>query len=752
MRPVRRNAAPALGAALALSATLLAASPVQADEEPTEHIVNGGFDDGATGWWGSPSIAPEVTEDGRLCADIPGGTADPWDVIIGQDGVPLRAGESYTFSFTASGTGSRPVRALVQEPVDPWRTELDERAFLTEEASAHAFVFTADEDRDDAQVAFQVGGAAEPWTLCLDDVSLLDGAEPPVYVPDTGPRVRVNQLGYLPEGPKNATVVTDAADPLPWTLADADGAVVADGDTVPRGPDASSGQSVHTVDFGGFTEPGEGYTLTADGETSHPFAVSADLYEDLAADALSFYYPQRSGIGISDAIAPGYGRGAGHVGVAPNQGDTEVPCHPATPCDYTLDVSGGWYDAGDHGKYVVNGGISVHQLMSVHERALHAPTGNPDRAGDSTLRLPERDNGVPDVLDEARWEMEFLMAMQVPEGEPLAGMAHHKVHDAAWTAIPMLPADDPQPRYLHPPSTAATLNLAATAAQCSRVFEPYDAEFAASCLESAETAWAAAAAHPEEYAPPTGEGGGPYDDTDVSDEFYWAAAELYLATGDDGYEDAVTSSGLHADPGVFGPGGFDWRYTAPLGVLQLASVPNDLSDGARDALVEGAGQYLDNIGSHPYGLAYAPEDGVFAWGSNNLVLNNLVVLSTAYDVSGDAAFRDAVLEGMDYVLGRNALNQSYVTGHGTNDAVNQHSRWYAHQLDPSLPAPPPGSLAGGPNSDTATWDPVTEADLAGCAPQFCYIDDIGSYATNELTVNWNSTLAWVSAFAVEQLR
>ncbi|MEE2048301.1 glycoside hydrolase family 9 protein, partial [Nocardiopsis tropica] len=132
--------------------------------------------------------------------------------------------------------------------------------------------------------------------------------------------------------------------------------------------------------------------------------------------------------------------------------------------------------------------------------------------------------------------------------------------------------------------------------------------------------------------------------------------------------------------------------------------------------------------------------------------NNLVVLSTAYDVSGDAAFRDAVLEGMDYVLGRNALNQSYVTGHGTNDAVNQHSRWYAHQLDPSLPAPPPGSLAGGPNSDTATWDPVTEADLAGCAPQFCYIDDIGSYATNELTVNWNSTLAWVSAFAVEQLR
>ena len=302
MRTVRIHAAVALGATAALSATLLAASPVQADEDPTEHIVNGGFGDGSTGWWGSPVIELEVTGDERLCTDIPGGTANPWDVIIGQDGVPLRGGESYTFSFTASGAEARPIRALVQEPVDPWRTELDGRAFLTEEAAAHTFVFTAGADRDDAQVAFQVGGADEAWTLCLDDVSLLDGAEPPVYVPDTGPRVRVNQLGYLPDGPKNATVVTDAADPLPWRLADADGAVVAEGDTAPSGPDATSGQSVHTVDFGGFTEPGEGYTLTADGETSHPFAVSADLYEDLAADALSFYYPQRSGIEVLDGI------------------------------------------------------------------------------------------------------------------------------------------------------------------------------------------------------------------------------------------------------------------------------------------------------------------------------------------------------------------------------------------------------------------------------------------------------------------
>lgn len=750
MNPAHRTRMTALGAAAALGASLLAAPPAQADEEPVEQITNGDFSDGTTGWWASEGLDLAVTDEEVLCVDVPGGTGDPWDQIIGQNDIPLVAGESYAFSFSASGAG-RPARALIQEPVDPWRTQLDERPVLTAETSSHEYVFTASADMDDAQVAFQIGGAAEDWVFCLDDVSLLGGAEPPVYQPDTGPRVRVNQVAYLPHGPKNATVVTDSEDSLPWELSDADGAVVAEGDTVPYGLDSSSGQNVHTVDFGGVTEAGQGYTLTADGETSYPFAISADPYAELATDALEFYYTQRSGIEILDEIAPGYGREAGHVGVAPNQGDTEVTCHHSEPCDYALDVSGGWYDAGDHGKYVVNGGISVHQMMSVYERAHTAPTGNPDRVSDSSLAIPERDNGVPDVLDEARWQMEFLMSMQVPEGEELAGMAHHKVHDERWTGLPLMPADDPQPRYLHPPSTAATLNLAATAAQCSRVFAPYDTEFAAECLTAAETAWEAAVANPEQYAAAGGEGGGPYDDDTLVDEFYWAAAELYLATGAGTYEEAVTSSPMHTED-VFTASGFDWRWTAPLGRLQLAALPNGLPDRdeVRASVVEGAEQYLASVEEHPYGLAYAPDDGVFAWGSNNLVLNNLVVVATAYDLTGESRFRDAVLEGMDYILGRNALNQSYVTGYGTNDAVNQHSRWYANQLDPALPNPPAGTLSGGPNSDTGTWDPVAQANLAGCAPQFCYIDHIDSWATNELTINWNSTLAWVSAFVTDQ--
>ncbi len=435
--------------------------------------------------------------------------------------------------------------------------------------------------------------------------------------------------------------------------------------------------------------------------------------------------------------------------MAPNQGDISVPCQPGV-CDYRLNVSGGWYDAGDHGKYVVNGGISVHQLMSEYERAQLARTGKPNKLADRTLNLPESGNKVPDILDEARWEQEFLLKMQVPAGKPYAGMAHHKVHDDAWTGLPLLPHVDDKRRELHPTSTAATLNLAATAAQAARVFQPYDKVFAARNLAAAQTAWAAAKANPHRYADPAdGNGGGTYDDTDVSDEFYWAAAELYLTTGAKEFKDFILASPHHTAD-IWLERGFDWQHTAQLGRLALATVPNKLPDvkRVRDSVVRGADKYLATLQAHPYGIPYAPSDNTYDWGSNNLILNNAVVLATAFDLTGKDKYRDGVLETMDYLFGRNALNQSYVTGYGEVASHNQHSRWYAHQLNTSLPNPPRGTLSGGPNS--SIQDPVAQQKLRGCAPQFCYLDDIESWSTNELTINWNSPLAWIAAFIADQ--
>lgn len=716
-----------------------------------EQIENGDFGNGSAGWFTYGTGAPS-TRDGRLCASVPGGLANPWDAGIGQNDVPLIAGEPYVFSFEASAQPGATVRANVQLGDSPYTSYLSRDIDLTDDTQRFEYTFTATETTERGQVAFHVGGSADEYTFCLDNVSLLGGEEKLPYTPDTGPRVRVNQVGYLPYGPKNATVVTEATEPLDWQLLDADGTKVASGTTTPRGVDGASGQNVHTVDFTAYTGSGTEFTLAADGETSYPFDISSTVYAQLRSDSLQFFYIQRSGIEIDGPlVGEQYARPAGHLGVAPNRGDTDVPCQPGV-CDYRLDVRGGWYDAGDHGKYVVNGGIATYQLLAAFERTKWAASADENGLGDGTLRVPERDNDVPDVLDEARWELEFLLRMQVPADQPLAGMAHHKIHDRNWTGLPLQPEDDPELRELHPPSTAATLNLAAAAATGARLFAPYDADFAARALQSARVAYAAAKANPEIFADPAdGTGGGAYSDSNVSDEFYWAAAELFLTTGESSYLDDVVASPHHTG-NVFSATGFAWPDTAALGRLDLATVPSSLPaderERIRQSVVDAADAYLDTLDAEPYGLPVPGNRGSYFWGSNSNILNNTVVLATAFDLTADPVYRDGAVQAVDYILGRNALNHSYVTGWGKKSPQNQHSRIFGHQADESLPNPPAGSLAGGANASLD--DPFAANLLRGCAPQFCYVDHIESYSTNEVAINWNASLAWVASFLADQ--
>ena len=379
----------------------------------------------------------------------------------------------------------------------------------------------------------------------LDDVHIDDPQFTPKAVKEAAPvaNVLVNQTGYFPEMEKIATARTGAA--TKWELHDAGKAVVASGTTVAVGPDAASGDQVSIADFSAFKKEGTGYTLKVGNETSHPFDIRSDLYSKLKYQALAFFYHQRSGIELKMPYVgeAQYARPAGHVSVPPNKGDKEVTCAPASPCTYKLDVTGGWYDAGDHGKYVVNGGISVWTLLDQWERAKHLGTSAAD-FGDGKMSIPENANKVPDLLDEVRWEIEWELKMQVPTGQPLAGMVHHKVHDKVWTALGLAPHEDPIERFLYPPSTAATLNMAANAAQAARIWKSIDKAFSAKCLAAAEAAWTAAQANPALFAKAGGQGGGPYDDAHVADEFYWAAAELYLATGDRTFHDEASAT-LH---------------------------------------------------------------------------------------------------------------------------------------------------------------------------------------------------------------
>jgi len=577
------------------------------------------------------------------------------------------------------------------------------------------------------------------------------------------PDIRLNQSGYEAGGPIGMTLAADTEVPLPWRVLDASGATRVDGRTHPFGPDAASGERVHQIDIAALPE-GD-YSLIV-GTERRAFRVAPRPFAELKRDALAYFYQNRAGaLILAEHVArPDLARAAGHP-------EEVVTCFSGRDqrgvewpgCDYRLDVTGGWYDAGDHGKYVVNGGIAVWTLVNANERA--------ERLGltpfaDGSADIPEAGDGIDDLLNEARYELEFLLRMQVPDdartavlvdGAPrvinAGGLVHHKIADRAWTALPMAPADDPQPRLLYPPSTAATLNLAAVAAQCGRVWRDIDPAFADRCLIAARRAYAAAKAHPVLLADGRFDGSGAYGDERVADEFYWAAAELWAATGE-----AVYGTDARASPyWLGGPGSGDastgdisWGQVGALGTIALASAsgPSETERrSARENLVAAARRYLAE--AETQGYAFPRGGDRFEWGSNGALMSRAMVLGLAHDFTGEPAFRHGVIASLDYLLGRNPLDQSYVSGWGERPMRHPHHRFWAAGAGPGWPEPPAGALSGGPNN-TSMADEVAKTMQGRCAPLACWADHIDAYALNEVAINWNAPLVWVAAFVDTQ--
>lgn len=736
---------------------------------PHNLLGSSNFEDGVSLPWGPSFTVPGAggtsVVNGAFCLEVTNKGVNPWDAQMRHREIVLMRGHTYKIKFKAWSSQPTSVRTKVGMSGPPYAEYWVQMLKLDQTPRSFSGSFGM-EGKDDptAEFTFHAGGAlataSEPFSICIDDVVL---ADPEFNRPiqkklkqSVGP-IFVNQIGYLPNLVKIAVIRSDATTALPWSLLDSSDKIVASGVTTVFGKDAASGDFVHIADFSSFVTPGKGYRLASEKNFSHRFDVDARIYRNLKYDALAYFYHNRSAVPIVMPYAggPQWARPAGHLS------DNKVPCLPGSGCNYALDVSGGWYDAGDHGKYTVNGGISLWTLFNEYERTKYLGSSSKDFA-DGSMNIPEKSNRIPDILDEARFQMAFMLKMQVPAGQPLAFMAHHKIHDNKWTGLGTAPHEDKEIRYLHPPSTAATLNLAATAAQCARIFREFDPGFSDRCLQAAERAWSAALAHPNVLAPnpPDAVGGGRYNDDHVQDEFYWAAAELYITTGKEPYRDYLLNKSkyLNVFPSSLGPeaenkdcsASFTWQNTEALGNISLAVVPNQLSSAEiaslRQSIVATANQFLGLIDREGYKLPYtARADGSYPWGSNSLILNNMQVLGLAYDFSKDVKYLNGVVLGMDYLLGRNPLDQSYVSGYGARPLTNPHHRFWAHQVNAERPGPFKGAVSGGPN--IALQDPYVQAlNLKGCAPQKCFVDHIEAWSVNEVAINWNATLAWVAAF------
>lgn len=723
----------------------------------------------------------------RITIVNPGGASnggeDRWDCQFRHRGLTIESGKHYTVSFdiTASKdcTYYTKIGDLAEPFAEDWHGEPDdsqhEAYWNMQPLTANKTVtvngsFTATRTAE-VEWAFHIGGDSVPagTVFTFDDMSLIctDSDTYDYVKPETWNRAGIltNQVNYFPQLEKKATLLSDQTSSVSFSLLDESGKTVFTGDSSVLGEDADSGDSVHVLDFSKFQEPGT-YTLEADGQKSRSFSIGGTAYySGMLYDALNYFYQNRSGIAIeSQFITSGdstsLARAAGHSN---DTARITTDWDDLNSNGGTQDVTGGWYDAGDHGKYVVNGGISLWMMQNQYEHAKQK--GDTSAYEDGTMSIPENNNGYPDLLDEARWEMEWMLKMIVQDGE-YADMAYHKVHDIKWTALGMTPADDTLERILKPPTTCATLNLAACAAQASRLWRDLDSDFSKQCLDAAEAAYAAAKKHPDLYAPiDQSIGGGPYGDDDATDEFYWAAAELYLTTGDSSYQKDMKASDWYLDVPTTLKGGesvdtvasFDWGHTAALGSISLSLYPDQLGKDAEklsDAFSEAADTYLQLEDEQGYGQPYAAStisssdsDNGYVWGSNSFVIDNAIILAYAYDLTDNTDYLNGAATAMDYLLGRNPVDYSYVTGYGTHAVQYPHHRFWAHQLSESFPMAPSGVLVGGPNSGMEDpWVQGSGWKKGEIPPAKCYLDHIEAWSVNECTINWNEPLAWMTAF------
>ena len=731
----------------------------------------------------------------------PGGASrggeDRWDCQFRHRGLKIVSGHKYKVSYeiTPSESGKYYTKiGNLDGDVEIWHNMMADGGpdfnstwdciqIGKNETKKVDLTFTADKSLDVAEWAFHLGGDGQYTNgdcfpagteIKFDNMSLIDlsGDENDYPSAEVWERAGIltNQVCYFPKRAKKATLLSDSSKPVDFEVIDESGKTVYEGKSTPFGHDKDSDDEVHIIDFTDLDKEGTYHIEAEDGSESRDFEIcGSETYSSLLYDSLNYFYQNRSGIEIeSDFISSGeaseLARAAGH----PKDMAEIEQTWGYSGSSGSIDVTGGWYDAGDHGKYVVNGGFSLWLMQNQYETALKY--GFEDAYGDGTMLLPENTNGTPDLLDEARWEMEWMLKMIVESGE-YKGMAYHKAHDEKWTALGIAPADDDMKRIVKPPTTAATLNLAACGAQAARLWKDYDSDFAEQCLTAAKNAFAAAKKHPEMYAPlDESIGGGAYGDTDVEDEFCWAALELFITTGDEDYYDEATENKFFLDvPQTLGGGesvdtvgSFDWGNTGGLATLSAALNTDKFDKGdaeiIQEAIVSAADNFIsleENQGyGVPYGqskLSYNDSDEGYIWGSNSFVTDNAIVIAYAYLLTKDESYLDGAIGGMDYILGRNAMDYSYVTGYGTHAIEYPHHRYWARQIDETFPKAPNGVMCGGPNSGMQDpWVQGSGWKKGEIPPQKCYLDNIEAWSVNECTINWNASLAWLAGFTAQE--
>lgn len=534
-------------------------------------------------------------------------------------------------------------------------------------------------------------------------------------------KIKLNQLGYLPVGEKIAVVPNVSSATFEIIDAATANVVYQGALTAPAAWDLADNERVKLADFTDFTVPGR-YAIKVKGveENSYPFEISSEVFTAATDALLKSYYLNRSGLEIDAAYAGKWARAAGHA-------DTQVTVHASAASDWRPEGSyisspKGWYDAGDYGKYIVNSGISTYTMLAAYA---HFPEFYANR----DINIPESGNAIPDILDEAKWNLDWIATMQDEDGG-----VYHKLTTLKWPGVEM-PDEDQRERFVIGKTVTAALDFAATMAAASRVYKPYEATFpgmSQQWLAAAEKAWQWALANPDViYVQPADVESGQYEDINIGDEFAWAAAELFVATKNPLYFQAFQQ----LKQPVLEP---SWQNVSGLPYVTLLNMAKEALDdatyqGLSNELISLADGFLTQYQTNPYRVAMVEKD--FVWGSNGVLMNKAMILVEAYRLTKNSAYRDAALGAVAYLFGRNPTDYSYVTGFGSKPTIAPHHRISAAD---NVAEPYPGMVAGGPHAGRQDG-----CSYPSSAPAKNYLDHWCSYSTNEIAINWNAPAIYV---------
>jgi endoglucanase len=532
--------------------------------------------------------------------------------------------------------------------------------------------------------------------------------------------IRVNQIGYYTESPKKAIFANMDAAHFEIKSVENDEEVyrgkLSDGKRWKE-----SGEIVQVADFSDYKIPGK-YYIKSGSEKSYPFEIADDyLFDSLSVWTLKAFYLWRASIDIDSQYAAfgneNYARKMGHP-------DDNVLVHssvatPARPEKKTrLSAPKGWYDAGDYNKYVVNAGITVHSLGLAYEMF-------PDYYKRLRLNIPESGNGVPDIVNELKWEYDWLFDMQ----DPNDGGVYNKLTTLRFSDM-VLPEYDKADRYMVGKSTTAALDFAAIMAMGARIFKEYETFFpgyAARALHAAEKAWEWAQVNNKiSFKNPPDVRTGGYGDDDFDDEFFWAASELFITTGNRKYYEKLDFFQKFETP--------TWNLVNSLGLMSLQVHADKLPVFADKEQIEKKFKGLaENIYNQYRFSPNLVPIRKFEWGSNGYISSNGTLLGIAYYTLKDNKYLPAMVSCLDYLLGTNPTEYCFVTRFGSKYPKHVHDR--RAEAD-GIKEPIPGYLAGGANPNQVS--DCGRDNYLSVMPARCYLDDLCSYSTNEIAINWNA--------------